>query len=64
MKKNMNNIIIQNSKKMKENDVVCVRSGDKLFEGIIKKICWDFDQHIYLINNEWYCQSEVTLINK
>jgi hypothetical protein len=49
---------------MKENDVVCVRSGDKLFEGIIKKICWDFDQHIYLINNEWYCQSEVTLINK
>ena len=45
---------------MKENDSVIVKSGDRLFEGLIEKIEWDTDQNIYLINGEWFCQSEVT----
>jgi len=46
---------------MKEKDLVIVKSGDRLFEGLIEKIDWDIDQNIYLINGEWFCQSEVTL---
>ena len=46
---------------MKEKDLVIVKSGDRLFEGLIEKIEWDTDQNIYLINGEWFCQSEVTL---
>ena len=46
---------------MKEKDLVIVKSGDRLFEGLIKKIEWDTDQNIFLINGEWFCQSEVTL---
>lgn len=45
---------------MKENDLVIVKSGDRLFEGLIEKIEWDTDQNIFLINGEWFCQSEVT----
>ena len=45
---------------MKEKDLVIVKSGDRLFEGLIEKIEWDTDQNIFLINGEWFCQSEVT----
>jgi hypothetical protein len=45
---------------MKEKDLVIVKSGDRLFEGLIEKIEWDIDQNIFLINGEWFCQSEVT----
>jgi hypothetical protein len=44
---------------LKPLDNVIVKSGDKTFEGIIESIEWDFDQYIYLINGEWFCQSEV-----
>ena len=46
---------------MKEKDLVIIKSGDRLFEGLIEKIDLDIDQNIYLINGEWFCQSEVTL---
>jgi hypothetical protein len=46
---------------MKEKDLVIVKSGDRLFEGLIEKVEWDTDQNIYLINGEWFCQSEVSL---
>jgi hypothetical protein len=46
---------------MKEKDLVIIKSGDRLFEGLIEKIKWDTDQNMFLINGEWFCQSEVTL---
>jgi hypothetical protein len=47
--------------KLKILDKVTVTSGVQIFEGTIEDIEWDFDQHVYLINGEWFCQSEVTL---
>ena len=40
--------------------LVTVRSGDNVFDGKIEESEWDFDHWIYLLNGEWYCQSEVT----
>ena len=41
---------------------VKVRSGDKVFESKIDEIEWDIDQHIYLIDGTWYCESEVEIL--
>lgn len=43
----------------KASRMVKVISGDKTFEGEVTQICWDTDQWAFLVNDEWYCQSEV-----
>jgi len=40
---------------------VTIRSGDRLFDGIIEKSEWDFDQWSYFVSGEWFCQSEVCI---
>jgi hypothetical protein len=43
------------------NTTVTIKSGDKLFNSVIEKVEWDLDQWSYLINGNWYCQSEVSI---
>tara|TARA_R110000765_G_scaffold15279_4_gene44085 strand:+ start:154 stop:303 length:150 start_codon:yes stop_codon:yes gene_type:complete len=45
--------------KVEIGNIVKVTSYEKTFDGVVKEIKWDFDQWIYLINGEWFCQSEV-----
>ena len=52
------------SKKIEEGAKVKVISGEQIFEGVVEKTEWDFDQFIYLIGGEWYCQSEVNVLHK
>lgn len=47
------------SLRIQTNQKVKVISGDDFFEGVINKVEWDLDQWSYLINNKWYCQSEI-----
>lgn len=42
-----------------DDRLVTVRSGDQRFEGQVTKIEWDVYQWIYMVNGEWYCQSEI-----
>lgn len=44
---------------IKIGDTVKIKSGNKRFEGVVNDIIWDFDHHIYNVNNEWYGTSEV-----
>ena len=48
--------------KIEEGTKVKVISGKKMFEGVIEKTEWDFDQWCYFIDGEWYCQSEVNVL--
>ena len=43
---------------------VKVRSGGKVFESKIDEIEWDIDQHIYFVDGEWYCESEVEILTQ
>jgi hypothetical protein len=47
-----------------EGTRVEVRSGEAWFKGNIEEYALDFDQFVYKINGEWYCQSEVTPLCK
>lgn len=54
----MNNTPIEKGSK------VFVRSGDKILHGKVDNYEWDLDQWTYLVNGNWYCQSEVTEVKK
>jgi len=43
----------------KTSRMVKVISGDKTFEGEVTQLCWDADQWVFMVDGEWYCQSEV-----
>ena len=41
------------------NSKVIVKGNNFLFIGVIEKVEWDLNQWSYLINGNWYCQSDV-----
>ena len=53
---NLNQMGIEQGAKVK------VVSGEQIFEGFVEKTEWDFDQWTYLVKNNWYCQSEVSIL--
>lgn len=58
---------IVNFKAMQEKTLkgakVRVKSGDREFESFVEMVEWDWDQWAFLIYGEWFCQSEVEIID-
>lgn len=50
--------------KIPKGALVKVSSGDRIFEGFVEMVEWDYDQWAYLIFGEWFCQSEVQEIKQ
>lgn len=32
--------------------------------GIVEDVAWDFDQYVFKVNGDWYCQSELIRIKE
>lgn len=43
----------------KSKRMVKVISGDDVFEGEVTAMRWDIDQWAFMVDGEWYCQSEI-----
>ena len=46
----------------KSKRMVKVISGDDVFEGEVTAISWDIDQWAFMVDGEWYCQSEINCL--
>lgn len=55
-------IKINNNPKPYKPQMVKVNSGDNIFVGSITGVNWDLDQWAFMVNGEWFCQSEITPI--
>ena len=46
----------------KSKRMVKVISGDDVFEGEVTAMSWDIDQWAFMVDGEWYCQSEINCL--
>lgn len=46
----------------KSKRMVKVISGDDVFEGEVTEMSWDIDQWIFMVDGEWFCQSEINCL--
>jgi hypothetical protein len=46
----------------KSKRMVKVISGDDVFEGEVTAISWDIDQWAFMVDGEWFCQSEINCL--